>query len=112
MLKIKKDDEVVLLAGKNKGQTGKVLRIVCINKGKRKGQVKVFVEGANMVKKHVRPNPQAQKPGGILEVEASIQVSNVALLNPATKKADRVGFKFLEDGSKVRYFKSNDEVID
>lgn len=102
--KIKKDDNVIITAGKNKGMTGKVLRFV--------GDSRLVVEGVNVVKKHVRPNPQKGQQGGVVEKEAPIHISNVALLNPTTKKADRVGYKLLEDGRKVRYFKSTDEVVD
>ena len=103
--KIKKDDDVVVLTGKSKGVRGKILRVL-------KKRKSVLVEGANLVKKHVKPNPQTQEKGGILEREAPIDVSNVAIFNPITKKPDRVGFKKLEDGRKVRYFKSNGELID
>jgi large subunit ribosomal protein L24 len=72
----------------------------------------VIVDGINMVKRHTKPNPQLGKPGGIIEKEASIHISNVALYNPVTQRPDRVGFKFLEDGRKVRCFKSNGEVVD
>ena len=103
MLKIKSDDEVIVLAGKDKGKRGKVRKLL--------GNGKVIVSGINMVKKHTRPNPQAGVAGGIVEKEAPIQVSNVAIFNPATSKADRVGFK-VEGEQKVRIFKSNGEVID
>ncbi len=105
MRKIKKDDEVIILTGKYRGKRSKVVRIV--NNGE-----KLVVEGINMVKKHVKPNPNINQPGGIIEREAPLQISNVALVNPITQKADKVGFKILEDGRKVRYFKSNDEVVD
>lgn len=104
MRKIKSNDEVIVLVGKDKGRRGKVLRVLKNDR--------VVVEGINMVKKHLRPNPNQGVQGGILDKEAPIHVSNVALYNPATKKADRVGFKVLEDGKKVRYFKSNNEIID
>ncbi|MCH9643320.1 MAG: 50S ribosomal protein L24 [Gammaproteobacteria bacterium] len=104
MNKIKQGDTVTVLAGKDKGRNGKVLKFLAKNR--------VLVEGVNMVKKHVRPNPNKQEQGGILEREAGIHVSNVAILNPTSNKADRVGFKSLEDGKKVRCFKSNNEVID
>ncbi len=106
--KIKVGDEVVVIAGKDKGKTGRVLRLV----NKEKKDTRVFVEGANMVKKHTKPNPNKQEQGGIVEKEAALHISNIALLNPATNKADRVGIRVLEDGKKVRYFKSNDEVVD
>lgn len=103
--KIKLGDKVVVIAGQSKGQTGKVIRV--LNKTHR-----LVVEGVNIVKKHVRPNPNKNEQGGILEREASIHISNVALFNPVSHKPDRVGIKYLNDGKKVRYFKSNDEVID
>ncbi len=103
MNRIKKGDEVVVTTGKDKGRTGKVLRV----DGER-----VFVEGVNLVKKHQKPNPARGMAGGIVEREASVHVSNVALFNPVTKRADRVGFRILEDGRKVRFFKSNNEVVD
>ena len=105
--KIKQNDTVIVTTGKDKGKQGTVTRVVVTKKGKR-----VYVEGVNMVKKHVKPNPQAQQPGGILEQESALDISNVAIYNPATKKADRVGFKTLEDGSKVRIYRSNQEQID
>lgn len=101
--KIKRDDEVVVLAGKDKGKRGKVLKVVT-------GSDRVIVEGVNVVKKHQKPNPALNVPGGIMEQEASIHVSNVAIYNPETGKADRVGFR-IEDGKKVRTFKSNDTII-
>ena len=104
MQKIKVGDTAIVLAGKDKGRTGRV-----IGKGK-KGRL--LVEGVNLVKKHVRANPNANEQGGILEREASIHISNLAVMNSQTKRADRIGFKTLEDGKKVRYFKSNDEVVD
>lgn len=103
MNKIRKGDEVAVLTGKDKGKRGTVLRV--------DGEVLV-VEGINRVKKHVRPNPMKGEVGGIVEKEMPIQISNVALFNAATQKADRVGFKVLEDGRKVRVFKSNGEVVD
>ena len=101
--KIRRDDEVVILAGKDKGKTGKVTKVL-VDSGK------VFVEGVNLIKKHTKPVPQLQQPGGIIEKEAPLQVSNVAIVNSATGKADRVGFR-IEDGKKVRFFKSNNELI-
>lgn len=103
MRKIKKDDEVIVITGKDKGKRGKVRRVL---------EDRVVVAGVNMVKKHQRANPQAGVAGGIVEKEAAIQVSNVAIFNPQTSKADRVGFKVQEDGKKVRIFKSSGEVID
>jgi large subunit ribosomal protein L24 len=104
MRKIRRGDNVVVIAGKDKGKRGSVLRVV--------DEGHVVVEGVNRVKKHERPNPMRSTQGGIVEMEMPLDVSNVAILNPATQKADRVGFKFLEDGRKVRFYKSNGEVID
>ncbi len=104
MLKIKKGDEVVVLTGKDKGKSGKVVQLVAGDK--------VLVEGINRVKKHQKPNPNAGITGGIIDKDMPIHISNVGLYNPESKKADRVGLKFLDDGKKVRYFKSNNEVID
>jgi len=104
MRKIKRDDEVVVIAGKDKGKRGKVVKVVDENR--------VVVSGINMIKKHEKPNPMKGTTGGIAEKEAPIQVSNVAIFNNATGKADRVGFKVNEDGTKVRVFKSNSEAID
>ncbi len=101
--KIKRDDEVVVLAGKDKGKRGKVLKVDTASN-------RVFVEGVNIVKKHQKPNPALGVAGGIVEQEAAIHVSNVAVYNPETGKADRVGFK-IEDGKKVRFFKSNNAII-
>jgi large subunit ribosomal protein L24 len=104
MNKIRKGDDVVVIAGKDKGKRGTVLN--------RLNDELLVVEGVNRVKKHTKPNPMKGQPGGIVEKEMPIQISNVALFNPATKKADRVGFKVLDDGRKVRVFKSNGEVVD
>jgi len=104
MRKIKKGDDVIVLTGKDKGKRGTVLSVTADDR--------VFVDNVNMVKRHTKANPQRGVAGGIVEKEASITLSNVALFNPVTKKADRVGFRVLEDGRKVRYFKSNDEVVD
>jgi large subunit ribosomal protein L24 len=101
--KIRRDDEVVVLAGKDKGKQGKVLSVLA-------SEDRLVVEGVNMIKKHTKPNPQLGEPGGIIEKEASIHVSNVAIVNPATGKADRVGFRE-EDGKKVRFFKSNGDLV-
>jgi large subunit ribosomal protein L24 len=103
MNKIRKGDTVVLIAGRDKGRRGAVLGF----DGDR-----VRVEGLNMAKKHEKPNPNANRPGGIIEREAPLHISNVAIFNPATQKADRVGMKALSDGRKVRVFKSNKEMID
>jgi large subunit ribosomal protein L24 len=104
MRKIRKGDEVVFLAGKDKGERGTVLRMVDAER--------VLVEGRNKVKKHQRPNPMKGITGGIIEKEMPVHISNVALYNPATKRADRVGIRTLQDGRRVRYFKSNGEVVD
>ncbi|MCG3202129.1 MAG: 50S ribosomal protein L24 [Gammaproteobacteria bacterium] len=104
MKKIRKGDEVMVLTGRNRSTRGKVLRVL--------DDERVVVEGVNLVKRHTRPNPQMGQPGGIIEKEAPIHVSNVAVYNAATGKADRVGFKTLEDGRKVRFFKSSGEVVD
>jgi large subunit ribosomal protein L24 len=104
MKKIRKGDEVMVLTGRNKSARGKVLRVL--------DDERVVVEGVNLVKRHTRPNPQVGQAGGIIEKEAPIHVSNVAIYNSATGKADRVGFKTLEDGRKVRFFKSSGEVVD
>jgi large subunit ribosomal protein L24 len=104
MNKIRKGDQVVVIAGKDKGRKGTVIEVI---EGGR-----VRVEGVNMSKKHQRPNPNAGQQGGIIEREASLHVSNVLLFNPATQKPDRVGFKTLADGRKVRMFKSNKETVD
>jgi len=101
MLKIKKEDEIIVIAGKDKGKTGRVTKVL---------EKRLLVSGINMVKRHVKANPQRGVAGGIIEQEAPIQVSNVAIYNPNTQKADRVGFKVV-DGEKVRYFKSTDEVV-
>ncbi|WP_448567205.1 50S ribosomal protein L24 [Thalassotalea ganghwensis] len=101
--KIRRDDEVIVLAGKDKGKTGKVTKVLV-------EESKVFVEGVNLIKKHQKPVPQLQQAGGIVEKEAPLHVSNVAILNPKTGKADRVGFR-VEDGKKVRFFKSNNELV-
>jgi len=103
MRKIKKGDEVIVTTGKDKGKRGSVLTIA---------DDRVLVENCNMAKKHVKPNPNAGEAGGIIEREMFLHVSNVALFNSATGKADRVGIKTLKDGQKVRYFKSNNEVVD
>jgi large subunit ribosomal protein L24 len=100
--KLKRDDEVIIIAGKDKGKTGKISTVLANGK--------LIIEGVNTVKKHQKPNPQAGVTGGIIEQEAPIEVSNVAILNSATSKADRVGFR-LEDGKKVRFFKSNNELV-
>ena len=102
MKKIKSEDEVIVLAGKDKGKRGKITKIL--------DDGRVLVSGVNMIKKHTKPNPQAGIAGGIVEKEAPLQGSNIAIYNAATSKADRVGFR-VEDGKKVRFFKSNNELI-
>jgi len=104
MNKIRKGDAVIVIAGKDKGKRGTVLSRV--------DDQQLVVEGVNRVKKHTKPNPMKGQAGGIVEKEMPIHISNIALFNPATKKADRVGIKTLEDGRKVRVFKSNGEVVD
>lgn len=104
MNKIRKGDDVVIITGKDKGKRGTVLN--------RLDGERLLVEGVNRVKKHTKPNPMKGQPGGIVEKEMPIEISNVALFNPATQKADRVGFKVLDGGRKVRVFKSNGEVVD
>ncbi|HQW20162.1 MAG TPA: 50S ribosomal protein L24 [Rhodocyclaceae bacterium] len=104
MNKIRKGDNVIVITGKDKGKRGVVLSRV--------DETLLLVEGVNRVKKHTKPNPMKGQQGGIVEKEMPIQVSNVALFNPATQKADRVGIKTLDDGRKVRVFKANSEVVD
>ena len=104
MNKIRKGDDVVVISGKDKGRRGTVLKVL---DGDR-----ILVENVNMVKKHQRPNPNANVAGGIVEKEMPIHISNVMLFNPVSKKGDRVGLRKLEDGRKVRFFKSNNEVVD
>jgi large subunit ribosomal protein L24 len=105
MRKIRKGDEVVIIAGKDKGQRGVVVKVM-------PKEDKVIVENRNLVKKALRPNPAQGVTGGIIDKEMPLHISNVMLYNPATKKPDRVGFRILEDGRKVRFFKSNNEVVD
>jgi large subunit ribosomal protein L24 len=102
--KIRKGDNVVVTAGREKGRTGTVVGV--------QADGRVLVENVNMVRKHQRPNPQRGVQGGIVQKEAPLHASNVALLNPGTKKADRVGVRTLKDGRKVRFFKSNGELVD
>jgi len=104
MKKIKKGDEVVVITGKDKGRVGTVLRVI--------NDDQIIVENVNVAKKHTRPNPNAGIEGGITEQELPLQRSNVMIYNPITKKGDRVGIKVLEDGKKVRVFKSNGETVD
>jgi large subunit ribosomal protein L24 len=104
MRKIRKGDEVVVIAGRDKGRRGTVIKVL--------EKDRVLVENVNMVKRHTRPNPQAGTQGGVIEKEASLHLSNVLLWNPVAKQGDRVGIRTLADGRRVRYFKSNDEVVD
>ncbi|WP_036253916.1 50S ribosomal protein L24 [Methylobacter sp. BBA5.1] len=104
MQKIRQGDDVIVRTGKDKGKSGRVVQVLKNNK--------ILVEGINQVKKNQRPNPNAGISGGIIVKDMPINISNVGLYNPETKKADRVGFKFLEDGKKVRYFKSTNEIVD
>jgi len=104
MKKIRKGDTVILIAGRDKGRRGAVIEVLADDR--------VRVEGLNMAKKHQKPNPNANQPGGIIEREAPLHISNVAIYNPASQKADRVAFKALGDGRKVRVFKSNQEMVD
>ena len=104
MKKIRKGDTVILIAGRDKGRRGAVIEVLADDR--------VRVEGLNMAKKHQKPNPNANQPGGIIERETPLHISNVAIYNPASQKADRVAFKALGDGRKVRVFKSNQEMVD
>ncbi len=104
MNKIRKGDQVVVVTGKDKGKRGSVLRVLANDR--------VLVENINLVKKHTRPNPNKNVTGGIVEKEMSIHISNVALYNSVSGKGERVGFKSLEDGRKVRYFRGSGEVVD
>ena len=104
MRKLRKGDDVVVLTGRDRSKRGTVLRVVDADH--------LLVEGINRVKKHQRPNPAKGETGGIIDKEMPIHISNVALVNPATKKADRIGIRQLEDGRRVRFFKSNGEVVD
>ncbi|CAN5357704.1 50S ribosomal protein L24 [soil metagenome] len=105
MMKIKKGDEIVVIRGKDKGRRGKVLNVIVEDE-------RVLVEGANLKKKHVKSNPNQNQEGGVVQQEASIHLSNVMIYNPSIQRHDKVGFRTLEDGKKVRYFKSNNELID
>ena len=104
MRRIRRGDDVIVTAGKDKDRRGTVIRLI--------GADRVLVEGINLIKKHTKPNPTRGVAGGIVEREASIHISNVMLYNSVTEKGDRVGFRVLDDGRKVRYFKSNNEVVD
>ena len=103
MRKLRTGDEVIVIAGKNKGERGQIDTFV--------GETKVLIPNVNVAKKHVKANPNAGETGGIVDKAMPLEISNVAIFNAATGKADRVGFKFLEDGKKVRFYKSNSEVI-
>jgi large subunit ribosomal protein L24 len=103
MRKIKKGDNVVVITGRDKGKRGDVSTVV--------DDTHVVVNGVNQVRKHTKPNPMKNQPGGIVTVELPIHVSNVAIWNPVTRKADRIGFRVLDDGRKVRFYKSNGEQI-
>ena len=103
MRKIRRGDEVIVLTGRDKGRRGQVVSVL--------DEQRVVVQGINLVKKHVKPNPMKGEPGGIVAKEAPIQVSNIAIFNPASSKADRVGIRVLEDGSRVRFYKSTGETI-
>lgn len=103
MKRIKSGDTVIVIAGRSKGHIGTVKHI---------SGGSVVVEGANLVKKHVKPNPNINEPGGIKTLEKPVHISNVAIYNSVTEKSDKVGFKFIEDNKKVRYFKSNGELVD
>jgi len=102
--RLRKGDEIIVIAGRDKGKRGRVLRLV--------GEDRALVDGINVVQRHTRPNPQRGVTGGILKKETPIHVSNVALYNPVTKKAGRIGYKTLEDGRKVRFFRETGEVLD
>ena len=104
MNKIRKGDEVVVITGRDKGRRGTVIKVLANDR--------VLVENVNMVKRHTRPNPQRGTQGGIVEKEAYLHLWNVQLWNPVAKKGDRVGIRTLADGRRVRFFKSNDEVVD
>ena len=104
MKKLKKGDSIIVVSGKDKGKKGEILRVI--------EQDKLIISNINLAKKHVKPNPNKNESGGIIEKEMPIHISNVMMFNPVSKKGDRVGFKNLEDGKKVRVYKSNEEVID
>ena len=102
--KIRQGDEVIVISGKDKGRRGRVARVY--------GDHRLVVENINIARKHQKPNPNAGVPGGIIEKEMPLDISNVMVFNPVTQRGDRVGFRTLEDGRRVRYFKSNNEVLD
>ena len=103
MRKIRKGDNVVVIAGRDKGKRGDVARYI--------DDTHVIVNGVNTVRRHTKPNPMKNQPGGIISKEAPIHISNVAIWNPVTQKADRIGFRMMQDGRKLRFFKSNGEQI-
>jgi large subunit ribosomal protein L24 len=107
-VKIKKGDKVIITTGRDKGKTGEVKSVLRSGSGR----VKLLVDGINIVKKHVKGNPQAGDPGGIKEKEAPIDVSNVMLFNAMTNRGERIGYRILEDGKKARYFKSSGDMVD
>ena len=104
MQRFKKDDEVIVITGKDKGKVGTVVKVMAEKDN-------ILVSGINTVKKHQKPNPNAGVPGGIVEKDMPIDISNVLHYNPLTKKGDRIGFKTLDDGKKVRFYRSNQEVV-
>ena len=104
MNKLKKGDSVIVISGKDKGKKGEILKVIEPDK--------LLITNINLAKKHVKPNPNKEETGGIIEREMPLHISNVMILNPITKKRDKIGFKQLEDGKKVRIYKSNKEVID
>lgn len=104
MQRIKKGDDVIVIVGRDKGKRGNVLKVLADGRA--------LVDSVNIIKRHTRANPNTGETGGIIEKEAPIQLSNLALYNPVTEKGEKIGYKVLEDGRKVRYFKSNNEVID
>jgi large subunit ribosomal protein L24 len=104
MRKLKTEDEIVVTAGRDKGKRGRILRVLT--------DERLYVSGVNMVKRHTKPNPNLNRPGGIIEKEAPIHISNVAIVNRKTDRADRVGFKVLDDGARVRIYKSTGDEID
>ena len=104
MRKIRKGDQVVVISGRDKGRRGAVLQVLADGR--------VLIESVNMAKKHTKPNPQANKPGGIIEKEMPLAIAKIAIWNPGAKKGDRIGVKTLADGKRVRFFKSNGEMLD
>lgn len=114
MQKIKRGDKVLVLVGKDKGREGEVLRVVYsydVMAGCKRAS-HIIVEGIGMIKKHIKGNPSKEKQGGIIEKESFLDYSNVAIVNPSTGKKDKIGFKYLDNGKKIRFFKLNKEVVD